>query len=108
MARVKKEDFVQVTTGKYRGQTGRVLTVFPKEGKCIVEKINTVKRHQKAKSQNAPSGIIEKNMKIDLSNVMLFDSKAKRPSRIKMVGQKDTKIRQYVCSGSEVEAAAKK
>jgi large subunit ribosomal protein L24 len=107
MARIKRDDTVQVITGKHKGQTGRVLKIFPKEEKCTVEKVNVVKRHQKAKSAQAPSGIVEKTMKIAISNVMPFDAKAKRPSRIAVEVTKDGKrIRKYKSSGQEVAGKA--
>ena len=48
---IKKDDTVVVITGKDKGQRGKVLTVIPKEGKVVVEKINLVSRHTKPRKQ---------------------------------------------------------
>ncbi|MDB5037733.1 MAG: ribosomal protein [Bacteriovoracaceae bacterium] len=101
-ARLKKDDFVQVMTGKDKGKTGKILKMFPKEGMCIVEKVGLVKRHQKAKPNGGPAGIVEKASKIHLSKVMPVDSKTKEPSRVRMVIEDGKKIRQYVVSGEKI------
>ena len=58
--RIKKDDTVVVITGKDKGQRGKVLTVIPKEGKVVVEKINLVSRHTKPRKQGDEGGIIQK------------------------------------------------
>ena len=55
---IKKDDTVVVITGKDKGQRGKVLTVIPKEGKVVVEKINLVSRHTKPRKQGDEGGII--------------------------------------------------
>ena len=57
---IKKDDTVVVITGKDKGQRGKVLTVIPKEGKVVVEKINLVSRHTKPRKQGDEGGIIQK------------------------------------------------
>lgn len=104
-ARVKKDDFVQVISGKDKGKTGKVLQVFPCEEMCIVERVGTVKRHQKARAGGAPSGIIEKSTKIHLSKVMPVDSKTKEPSRVRMSVKGDQRLRLYVKSGEALDEA---
>lgn len=104
-ARIKKNDVVVVTTGKFKGRTGKVLQVIPKDGMCIVEKVNVVKRHQKAKAAGQPSGIIEKAMPIDLAKVMLFDESAKKASRVRFTVKGDQKVRTFVKSGKAVANA---
>lgn len=76
--KIKKGDKVQVMTGAYKGTVGEVLTVFPKEDKVIVEGVNIVKKHQKPTQANPDGGIIEKEAKIHVSNVALYDEKAKK------------------------------
>ena len=56
---IKKDDTVVVITGKDKGQRGKVLTVIPKEGKVVVEKINLVSRHTKPRKQGDEGGIIQ-------------------------------------------------
>ena len=78
---VKKGDTVQVITGKDKGQTGKVITVLPKEGKVVVEKVNMVSRHVKARKQGDESGIIQKEAPLYASKVMLFCPKCNRGVR---------------------------
>ena len=65
----KKGLEVKIIAGKYKGQVGKVLTVFPKTNKLTIENINVVKRHKKPDQQNQSGGIINKEMPIDISNV---------------------------------------
>ena len=83
-----------MTTGKYRGKSGTVLTAFPKKGKVLVEGINIVKKHQKAKRTGSVGQIVEHEMPIDVSNVALKDPKGGKPTRIgyKVEGGKKTRI----------------
>lgn len=107
MRRVKKDDLVQVMAGKDRGRSGKVLRVFPSEGTCIVEGVGTVKKHQKATQSGGPAGIVEKNMRIDLSNVMPIDAKTKKPTRVKVAADSSgNRVRQSVAS-NEIDTAAK-
>lgn len=77
MERIIKGDKVKVIAGRYKGQTGNVLAVFPKTKRVKVEKINLVKKHIKAGKGQEESGIVEQELPIPLSNVVLLDSKAK-------------------------------
>lgn len=102
--RIKKGDRVKVITGAYKGTIGEVTSVYPKEYKVIVEGVNMVKKHQKPTQANPDGGIIEKEAKIHVSNVMLWDEKSKKASRIKMEVKEDgTKVRVYKTSGKEVK-----
>ncbi|MBK7980102.1 MAG: 50S ribosomal protein L24 [Ignavibacteriae bacterium] len=80
--RVKKEDNVIVISGNFKGKTGKVLKVFPKKDRVIVEGVNLRKRHTKANQKNPQGGIIEKEAPIHSSNVMFLDPKTNKPSRI--------------------------
>lgn len=104
---IKVNDTVAIITGKDKTvvdkngkksyKTGKVLQVFPKTNKVLVEGVNMVKKHQKPTQQNQSGQIIEKEAPIDASNVMLFDPKIKKPVRIKYVTKqvngKETKVR---------------
>ena len=68
---IKKNDTVQVLTGREKGKKGRVLAVQPDKNKVIIEKINIIKKHQKPTRSNEQGGIIEKEGAIHVSNVML-------------------------------------
>ena len=80
--KIRKGDTVQVIAGDDKGKTGRVLSVDEVKQRVVVEKINLVKRHTKARRQGTQSGIIEKEAPIHLSNVLLFDPKSGRGSRV--------------------------
>ena len=67
---VKRGDEVQVIAGKDKGTKGKVVTAYPETGKVIVEGVNIVKKHQKARHQGEQSGIITREAAIDASNVM--------------------------------------
>lgn len=69
--RLRTGDKVMVIAGKDAGKTSRVERVFPKEGKVLVEGVNTAKRHQKPRGATMQGGIIDKDMPIDVSNVMI-------------------------------------
>ena len=79
---VVKNDVVKVLSGKYAGKTGKVLKVFPKISRVIVEGINLRKRHTKPSQKNPQGGIIEKEAPINASNVMLLDPKTNEPTRL--------------------------
>jgi len=70
-ARIRKGDLVEVITGKYRGQRGKVASVLGEKQRVVVERRNMVKRNKKANAQNRQGGIVEREAPIDLSNVML-------------------------------------
>lgn len=82
MQRIRKDDLVQVMSGKDKGRTGKVLKVLPKEAKVIIEGVALVKRHQKASPTGAPAGIVEKASKVHMSKVMPIDPKSKKPTRV--------------------------
>ena len=80
--KIRKGDRVQVIAGDDKGKIGRVLSVDETRKRVIVEKVNFVKRHTKARRQGMKSGILEREAAIHLSNVMLYDDKAGRGTRI--------------------------
>lgn len=80
--KIKKNDTVMVIAGNDRGKTGKVLKVFPKESRIIVEGINLRKRHTKPSQKNPQGGILEKEAPIHISNVMIIDPKTNEPTRI--------------------------
>lgn len=81
MMKIVKNDTVKVISGNHKGKVGKVLKVFPKRSRIIVEKVNLVKRHQKARSQTDPGGIIEKEASIHMSNVLVVCPKCSKPAR---------------------------
>ena len=101
---VKKGDQVVVISGKSKGEEGKVIAVDNKKGRVYVEGVNMVKKHQKARTQNAPAGIIEREGSIDASNVMYYDTKAKQASRVGYKVKEDgTKSRVFVKTGKTID-----
>lgn len=96
--KIKKGDNVVVLAGKDKGKKAKVLEAFPKEGKVIVEGVNVVKKAQK-KQSDKKGGIIEKPMKIDVSNVSIADPKTGKPTRIKTELKDGKKVRVSKRSG---------
>ena len=82
--KIRKGDTVQVIAGDDKGKVGRVLSVDEVKHRVVIEKVNFVKRHTKARKQGMQSGILEKEAPVHLSNVLLYDAKAGRGSRIGM------------------------
>ena len=80
--KIHKNDNVMVISGNDKGKTGKVLKVFPKDSRVIVEGINLRKRHTKPTQRNPQGGILEKESPINVSNVMLIDSKTGEPTRL--------------------------
>lgn len=100
--KIKKGDTVLVISGKYKGATGSVLAVNPDDATAYVERVNLVKRHTKARSQEQPGGIIEKESPIHLSKLMLVDPKTGRARRFRNETGKDgRKVRRQVVKQGE-------
>ena len=95
--KIRKGDMVQVMVGKDKGKRGKVLKVLERGNRVTIEKINLVKRHTRARDEYRPGGIIEKEAPLDVSNVMLVDSKLGRPVRVNFrvdeTDEKRTKVR---------------
>lgn len=79
---IKKDDTVCVIAGKDKGKKGKVIMALPKENKVIVEGVNVQTKHQKPSRKVQQGGIVHQEGPIDVSNVMIWDSKAKAPTRI--------------------------
>jgi large subunit ribosomal protein L24 len=82
---IKKGDSVVVITGddKDPGKARKVLNIFPEESKILVEGVNIVTKHTKPSAQNTKGGIVKKEAKIHISNVLLWDAKTGSATKIK-------------------------
>lgn len=80
--KIRKNDTVQVMAGKDRGKTGKVRFAYPKKNRLIVEGINFIKKHSRARGQVRQAGIIDLEAQIDASNVMLLCGKCNHPTRV--------------------------
>lgn len=102
--RLKKGDTVVVTTGKYKGKTGKITATHPKENKVTVEGINIVKKHIKATELKPQGGIVEITKPMWVSKVSLVDPTDKKPSRVGYkLDKSGNKVRVYKRSGKEVK-----
>lgn len=90
--RIKKDDTVIVISGKDKGKTGKVLRVQPKTNKVVVEGVNMLTKHAKA-TRTSTSEIKHFEGYIDASNVMFYDKKAKKGTRIGMKIEDGKKVR---------------
>ena len=80
--KIKKNDSIVVIAGNSKGRTGKVLKVFTKENRVIIEGVNLRKRHIKPNQANPQGGIIEMEAPINVSNVMILDPKSNEKTRI--------------------------
>ena len=87
---VKKNDTVMVITGKDKAKTGKVLSLVPKKDGVLIEGINVVKRHTKARGSEQ-GGILEKEAPLHISNVMLVCGKCNKPVRTRVTVLEDGK-----------------
>ena len=104
-ARIKTGDEVQAISGKDKGKTGKVLEVHPKQERVLVEGLNIVKRHTRARPPNEAGGVIEKPAPIHWSNVMLLDPADKAPTRVRMEVVDGKRVRVAVRSGERIDRA---
>jgi len=86
---LKKGDFVTVLSGRDRGKTGRVLTVDPRAGAAIVEKVAVVKRHARPTQKNPQGGIVSLERAVPASRLMVVCMKCHRPTRYKRAARPD-------------------
>ena len=80
--RIRKNDTVLVIAGKDKGKKGKVRFAYPKDNQVVVEGVNFIKRHTRARGSVRQAGIIELEAPIDVSNVMLLCSRCNRPTHI--------------------------
>ncbi len=97
---IRKNDTVLVTRGKYKGRRGRVLEVYPKKQRLLVEGVNMMKRHTRPSARNQSGGIVEREAPIHVSNVMPWCESAAAPSKIVMKRLEDgTRVRSWKING---------
>ena len=102
MNKIKKGDEVIVRTGKDKGRRGTVLQIFD-DGRILVEGVNLAKKHTKPNpNKGVPGGIVEKEMSIDPSNIMLFNPQTKKGDRVGFKILEDGRKVRYFKSTDEV------
>ena len=100
--RIKKDDTVVVITGKDKGKTGKVLKAMPAENKVVVQGVNAQTKHAKA-TRKAGAEIKHIEGPIDASNVMLYDTKAKKAVKVGYQMKDGKKVRVARKTGSVID-----
>ena len=80
--KIKKDDIVKVMAGASKGKEGKIIKVFSKTYRAIVEGANMVSKHTKPNATNPQGGIIKQEAAIHISNLMLVDPKSAATTRI--------------------------
>lgn len=106
-AKIRRNDEVIVITGKDKGKVGKVTAVFPSEGRVLVEGVNMVKKHQKANPQaGIEPGIVDKEAKIHVSNVAIYNPDTKKADRVGFRFEDGKKVRFFKSTGALVPSQA--
>jgi large subunit ribosomal protein L24 len=106
---LKVNDQVEVITGKDKGRVGKILRVYKKTDKALVERINMIKRHTKARAEGQEGQIVEKEAPIHISNLMLVCPKCTNTARVANKTLEDgTKVRICKKCSESVETSKKK
>ncbi len=92
---IRKNDLVEVISGRDRGKRGKVLRVIPSDSKVIVDKVNIVKRHQKPTQQEKNGGIIDTDLPMNSCKVMVVCPSCDKRSRIGWKILDDGKKKRY-------------
>jgi large subunit ribosomal protein L24 len=100
--RIHKDDTVLIIAGKDRGKKGKVRFAYPRQQQVIVEGINFVKKHSKARGAVRQAGIIDLEAPLDISNVMLVCAKCNKPGRIGYKKLKDGRRARFCRACGEV------
>lgn len=103
-AKIKRGDRVLVLAGKDRGKRGTVRQIITKTDRAIVDGINMIKRHQRARAAGQQSQIIEREAAIHMSNLMLIDPNTDQPTRVTFRAREDgSLVRVGKRSGEDIE-----
>ena len=91
--RIRKNDTIKIITGKDKGKTGKVLKIFPKKGKVLIEGLNIYKKHVRPKREGEKGEIISVPRPLDVSNVMLFCATCGKATRTGFRLEEERKVR---------------
>ncbi len=100
---IKKGDEVIILAGKDKGQKGKVLKVFVKEERVLVEGVNMVSKSAKPSAKHPQGGIIKQEAPIHISNVSLIDPKSGKATRVSIKHEGKNVIRVAKKSGEEIK-----
>jgi large subunit ribosomal protein L24 len=106
---LKVNDQVEVITGKDKGRVGKIIRIYVKSDKALVERINMIKRHTKARAAGQEGQIVEKEAPIHVSNLKLVCPKCTNTVRVASKTLDDgTKVRICKKCSESVEPSKKK
>lgn len=97
-SKIRTGDMVMVLTGKDAGKKGKVLQVFPRESRVVVEGVNSMTKNIRARQRGQAGQRIQFNSPIHLSNVMLIDPKSGHPTRIGSMTVGEKRLRRSIKS----------
>ena len=101
MNRIKKGDTVKVISGNYKGQSGRIIKMVHSKNRAIVEGLNKAKKHIRPSQENPQGGIVEKELSINLSNLMLLYKN--KPVKVGFKIDKNKKVRFNKANGDIID-----
>ena len=99
--KIRKNDTVLVIAGKDRGKRGKVRFAYPKKERILVEGVNFIKMHSRARGQVRQAGIIEREAPIHVSNVMILCSSCNKPARVGFRVLEDRRKVRFCCACGE-------
>ena len=101
--KIKKNDTVIVTTGNSKGTKGKVIKIFPKKNRAMVEGANLISKHTKPNAASPQGGIIKQEATIHISNLMLIDPKSGDATKVgRKIDEKSGKLIRYSKNSGEV------
>ena len=99
---IKSGDTVQVIAGESKGETGKVLRVYPDKNRAVVEGVNVVTKHQKPSASNPQGGLLKEEAPIHISNLMVVDPKSGEATRVGRRVNAEGKIERFAKKSGEV------
>ncbi len=89
--KIKKKDNVLIICGEDKGKNGKIIEIFPKKNKVLIEGVNLLKKHMKPTQKSPQGGIVRQEGPIHLSNIRLVCNKCNKPTNIKQEITKEGK-----------------
>lgn len=91
--KLHKGDNVKMLSGKDHGKSGKILAIFPEDNKVIVEGLNTIKKHTRARQQGQKGSIVVKERRVNIASVALICKSCGKQTRIGYRIEGDQKMR---------------
>jgi large subunit ribosomal protein L24 len=103
--KIKVGDNVRVITGSNKGKEGKVLKVFKKENRVLIDGVNVVKKHVKPNRENETGGILEVEAPLHISNVKVVSKEAKKEEKAKVAKKEEKeKVAKKAAKNSKKES----